>query len=77
MFAGFEMVKDKATKAKLDPAAGATRKLTEGARERGLLIRSSIATGRVQIAPPLITTNSDIDQIMDIMKATIAELKLD
>jgi len=77
LFAGFEVVKDKATKAKFDPAVGAPRKLVEGAHDRGLLIRSGGGTDRIQVAPPLIATAGDIDQIMDILKAAIAELKFD
>jgi adenosylmethionine-8-amino-7-oxononanoate aminotransferase len=49
------------------------KKLVATARERGLIVR--VAGTAIQVAPPLIATEADIDKIMDILKPVVAELK--
>jgi putrescine aminotransferase len=70
LFAAFEIVESKETRAHYKNAA---KKLVADARERGLIIR--VADSAIQLAPPLITTEADIDRIMDIIKSALAELK--
>ena len=70
LFAAFEIVESKETRA---PDKNAATKLVANARERGLIVR--VAGSAIQLAPPLITTEADIDRIMDIIKLVVAELK--
>ena len=70
LFAAFEIVKSKETRA---PDSNAGKKLVANARERGLIVR--VAGSAIQLAPPLIATEADIDRIMDIIKPAVAELK--
>jgi len=42
------------------------------ARERGLIVR--VAGTAIQVAPPLIATEADINKIMDILEPVVAEL---
>jgi len=70
LFTGFEIVKDKKTRAADGSLA---KKLVAAARERGLIVR--VAGTAIQVAPPLIATKADIDKIMDILKPIVAELK--
>jgi len=69
LFAAFEIVEDKQTRA---PQGNLAKKLVATARERGLIVR--VAGTAIQVAPPLIATRADIDNIMDILKPVVAEL---
>ena len=69
LFGAFEIVQDKETRA---PDNNLAKKLVATARERGLIVR--VAGTAIQLAPPLITTEADIDQIMGILTPVVAEL---
>lgn len=69
LLAAIEIVRDKETRT-FD--ANIAHKLVDAARERGLIVR--VTGSAIQIAPPLITTETDIDVIMDIIKPVVAEL---
>jgi adenosylmethionine-8-amino-7-oxononanoate aminotransferase len=69
LFGAFEIVQDKETRA---PDNNLAKKLVAAARERGLIVR--VAGTAIQVAPPLITTEADIDQIMGILTPVVAEL---
>jgi len=77
LFAGFEIIKDKPTRTSYDPALAIPRKYTEATRKRGIGVRASVSTGRVQVAPPLISTKEDIDKIVDVLKLALDDLALD
>ena len=70
LFAAFEIVEDKKTRA---PNSSMAKKLVAAAKDRGLIVR--VAGTTIQVAPPLIATEDDIDKIMDILKPIVAELK--
>lgn len=70
LFAAFEIVKSKETRT---PDSNKAKKLVANARERGLIVR--IAGSAIQLAPPLITTESDINRIMDIIESAVADIK--
>ena len=70
LFAAFEIVEDKKTRA---PNSSMAKKLVAAAKDRGLIVR--VAGTAIQVAPPLIATEDDIDKIMDILKPIVAELK--
>lgn len=69
LFAAFEIVESKETRA---PDSNLAKKLVATARERGLIVR--VAGTAIQVAPPLIATEADIDMIMDILKPVVAGL---
>ncbi|MBT3362369.1 MAG: aspartate aminotransferase family protein [Chloroflexi bacterium] len=77
LFAGFEIIKDKDTATSYDPALAIPRKFTEATSKRGLGVRASVSTGRIQVAPPLVSTADDIDKIVEIMQAALADMQLD
>jgi putrescine---pyruvate transaminase len=70
LFAAFEIVEDKKTRA---PDSSMAKKLVAAAKDQGLIVR--VAGTAIQVAPPLIATEDDIDKIMDILKPIVAELK--
>jgi len=69
LFAAFEIVQDKKTRAADGKMA---KKLVADAKDRGLILR--VAGTAIQVAPPLIATEADINKIMDIIKPIVAEL---
>jgi len=69
LFAAFEIVQDKKTRA---ADGGRAKKLVADAKDRGLIVR--VAGTAIQVAPPLIATEADINKIMDILKPIVAEL---
>jgi len=66
----FEVVQDKHSRV---PDSNLAEKLVGDARKKGLIIR--VAGTAIQLGPPLITTEADIDRIMNILKPIVAELK--
>ncbi len=70
LFCSIDLVKDKKTKAKINPEVG--RALTERNLEKGLLARGGAMVG---LTPPLICTKKDVDRAVDILKITIGEMK--
>jgi putrescine aminotransferase len=69
MMAAVEVVRDKATKQQFPPEAGLTQKLTDALLDRGLYTR--VAMDCVCLAPPLVTTDAEIDRIVNIVGETI------
>jgi adenosylmethionine-8-amino-7-oxononanoate aminotransferase len=70
MMAAVEVVADKATKQLHAPELGVTQKLTDAMLERGLYTR--VALDCICIAPPLVTSDADIDRLVDIVRESIA-----
>jgi adenosylmethionine-8-amino-7-oxononanoate aminotransferase len=77
LFAGFEIIKDRDTRTSYDPALAVPRKFTEATSKRGLGVRASVSTGRIQVAPPLVATADDVDKICEIMVAALDDMVLD
>ena len=85
--AGIEFVRDKRTRQPLPLQIGFTRRIAEAAWERGLILYPSGSTGQVagiagdgiMIAPPLITTedqiNAIIDRLADTLESVCREVK--
>jgi adenosylmethionine-8-amino-7-oxononanoate aminotransferase len=73
MMVGFEFVTDKETKAPFPPEKEMSRVFSELTFERGLVTYPCAGTVRgvagdtIMMAPPLITTKEQIDEIMDIL----------
>ena len=69
MMAAVEVVADKATRQLHAPALGVSQKLMDGMLERGLYTRAVMDC--ICIAPPLVTTNADLDRLVSIVADTI------
>ena len=74
LMAAVEVVADTATKQYFPPAAAITPKLTEAMLDRGLYTR--VVMDCICIAPPLVTTDAEIDRLVNIVgdsvKAVVA-----
>ena len=69
MFAAVELVKDKASREKLAPESGGAVFCRNTANELGLMVRQ---TGDAMImAPPLVSSISEIDSLVDILVQSI------
>ena len=69
LMAAVEVVRDKSTKQQFPPEAGLTQKLTDALLDRGLYTR--VALDCICLAPPLVTTDAEIDRIVNIVGETI------
>ena len=69
LMAAVEVVRDKTTKQQFPPEAGLTQKLTDALLDRGLYTR--VVMDCICLAPPLVTTDADIDRIVNIVAETI------
>jgi adenosylmethionine-8-amino-7-oxononanoate aminotransferase len=81
MLVGFEFVADKETKAPFPPENGTSRLFSELTLERGLVTYPCAGTVRgvagdtILMAPPLITTKEQIDEIMSILHESMGEFE--
>jgi putrescine---pyruvate transaminase len=64
-----EVVADPTTKQLFPPVLGVSQKLMDGMLERGLYTRAVMDC--ICIAPPLVTTDAELDRIVDIIADTI------
>jgi adenosylmethionine-8-amino-7-oxononanoate aminotransferase len=71
LLVGVEFVKDRATREHFPAGDGLGLKVREAARRRGLLLRAS--HWMVAFAPPLTTTAAEVDEIVEIFEAALAE----
>ena len=62
LFAGIELVRDKATKAPFDPAAGVGAAFEAAVMKEGLLLRARGDT--IVLSPPLIITEAEVDELL-------------
>jgi 4-aminobutyrate--pyruvate transaminase len=66
-----ELVRDKASKASFDPTHGAAALVTAACQENGLIVRA-LAGDTIAFCPPLIVTDSEIDEIWARFDAALA-----
>ena len=69
LIAAVEVVADKTTRSLFPAEAAMTQKLTEAMLERGVYTR--VAMDCICIAPPLITTDAQLDQIVDTVRDAV------
>jgi putrescine aminotransferase len=69
LMAAVEIVSDKTTRQQFPPEAGLTQKLTEAMLDRGLYTR--VVMDCICLAPPLVTTDAQIDRIVNTVGETI------
>jgi adenosylmethionine-8-amino-7-oxononanoate aminotransferase len=70
MMVAIELVRDKATKAEYPPEEKMGLKVHDAAQERGLFSR--LRGDVFLLAPPIVTTKAQMDQIVEIMTESIA-----
>ncbi|MBD3171384.1 aspartate aminotransferase family protein [Candidatus Bathyarchaeota archaeon] len=81
LFAGIEFVRDKETKEPFDPEIKYYDKVVEQCYENGLLIYPGVGTidgvkgDHIQVAPPLITTKEEVDEIVKILTESINQVE--
>ncbi|MGH9176424.1 MAG: aspartate aminotransferase family protein, partial [Vicinamibacterales bacterium] len=67
-----EIVADKSTKAKFDPALNIGPKLQAATRERGVIVRCS--NDGIAVAPPLILSREEANRVADAIQGAIVEV---
>jgi putrescine aminotransferase len=72
LIAAVEVVADKSTKSLFPADVGMTQKLTDALLARGLYTR--VAMDCICLAPPLITTNAQLEQIVDTVREAVADV---
>ena len=72
LIAAVEVVADKGTKSLFPPEVGMTQKLTEAMLERGVYTR--VAMDCICIAPPLVTSDAQLDQIVEAVRDTVTHV---
>ena len=79
VFAGIEFVKDKGSKEPFAAEVGFSRRVLERCFENGLLVYPGVAAvdgfrgDHIQVAPPLVVTSSQIDEIISLLDRSIGE----
>lgn len=76
LLAGIELVADKATKRKPDPALRIGERLFAAAYARGLIVRC-FADGTIGLAPPLCITETEVDLLTGRLRATLDDILAD
>jgi adenosylmethionine-8-amino-7-oxononanoate aminotransferase len=77
MMVGFELVQDKGTKKPFPASARMSRRVEEAAFARGLIVYSctgcvdGVAGDMILMAPPLITTKAQVDEIVAILHEAV------
>jgi adenosylmethionine-8-amino-7-oxononanoate aminotransferase len=77
MMVGFEIVKDKATKAPFAPELGVSQRVNTEAMARGLIVYplvgavDGMAGDMIKLSPPLTTTTAQVDEIMTILHQSV------
>jgi adenosylmethionine-8-amino-7-oxononanoate aminotransferase len=72
LIAAVEVVADKTTRSLFPAEAGMTQKLTDAMLERGVYTR--VAMDCICIAPPLVTTDAQLDQIVDTIHDAVTHV---
>jgi adenosylmethionine-8-amino-7-oxononanoate aminotransferase len=78
LLTAFELMADRATKAPLDPGLHAHARLVDIAYDNGLIIYSRRTRGGTSgdhflVCPPLITTETQLDEITDLLDKSLAQ----
>ncbi|MER8713179.1 aminotransferase [Mesorhizobium sp. M1295] len=71
MLAALEFVADRGTKASFDPGLKVGARVSQAARDRGLIARAMPHGDILGFAPPLVMTEAEIDEMVGIAKAAV------
>lgn len=66
LLGAIEFVADRQTKRRFDPALKVGARVSKAARDRGLIVRAMPHGDILGFAPPLVVTESEIDEIVDL-----------
>ena len=72
--AALEFVADRGTKARFDPGLKVGARISQAARDRGLIARAMPHGDILGFAPPLVMTEAEIDEMVAIAKAAVDEV---
>ena len=67
LLVGLELVADRASRRRFGPTDGVGKHLADRALEHGLIVRCVAGTDIVTIAPPLIITEPEIDELVELL----------
>ena len=70
LIAGIELVADKKTKARFDPARQVNQAATNFAEDNGLIVRP-LPVDRLALCPPLVISEEEIDELFDRLTRTL------
>jgi len=73
MLAGIELVSDKITKSRFDPALDISGKLSTAAYKRGLIFRA-FADGTIGLAPALSCSETDMNILLNRLRTTLTDV---
>jgi L-2,4-diaminobutyrate transaminase len=74
MLAAIEFVADRETKTRFDPALKIGARISQAARDRNLIARAMPHGEILGFAPPLVMTESEIDEMVDIASAAVKQV---
>ena len=74
MLAAIEFVADRERKTRFDPALKVGARISKAARDRGLIARAMPHGDILGFAPPLVTTPSEVDEIVDIAEKAVRQV---
>ena len=74
MMAAVEFVADRGTKEAFDPALKVGARISQAARDRNLIARAMPHGDILGFAPPLVMTESEIDEMVSIARAAVNEI---
>jgi adenosylmethionine-8-amino-7-oxononanoate aminotransferase len=74
LFCGLELVADRETKEYFPPEADLANRITQGFADNGLLLRGG---DRMNVAPPLCITSSEVDELVTIMDKVFDQVSKD
>ena len=74
LFCGLELVADRGTKEYFPAEADLANRITQGFAENGLLLRGG---DRMNVAPPLCITSSEVDDLVTIMDKVFDQVSKD
>ncbi|MCM2475571.1 aspartate aminotransferase family protein [Rhizobium sp. CG5] len=74
MMAALEFVSDRGSKAAFDPGLKVGARVSQAARNRNLIARAMPHGDILGFAPPLVMTEAEIDEMIDITKAAVDEV---
>jgi len=81
LFAGIEFVQDKETKEPFDPKIRYNGRVVDQCFENGLLVYPGSGTvdgvkgDHIQVAPPLVVSKEEIDEIVELLDKSIGEVE--
>jgi L-2,4-diaminobutyrate transaminase len=74
MMAGVEFVADRAKKTRFDPALKVGTRISQAARERGLIARAMPHGDILGFAPPLVMTKQEVDEMVGIAADAVSQV---